>query len=61
MNDTPPIGVIAPSMRFPVTASRYRLPEKITMPASNNPQYPVKFSDLGIRIGVNYVVYAMTH
>src|SRR5271167_3985725 len=28
---------------------------------SNNPQYPQKFSDLGIRIGVNYVVYAMTH
>jgi len=25
------------------------------------PAYPVKFSDLGIRIGVNYVVYAMTH
>ncbi|HLK66616.1 MAG TPA: DUF4159 domain-containing protein [Bryobacteraceae bacterium] len=28
---------------------------------ADNPQYPVKFSDLGIRIGVNYVVYAMTH
>jgi hypothetical protein len=28
---------------------------------SNNPGYPQKFSDLGIRIGVNYVVYAMTH
>ncbi|WP_114205945.1 DUF4159 domain-containing protein [Acidisarcina polymorpha] len=28
---------------------------------SNNPQYPQKFSDLGIRIGVNYVLYAMTH
>jgi len=27
----------------------------------NNPRYPLKFSDLGIRIGVNYVVYAMTH
>ena len=25
------------------------------------PQYPAKFSDLGIRIAVNYVVYAMTH
>src|SRR5262245_13675595 len=25
------------------------------------PQYPAKYSDLGIRIGVNYVVYAMTH
>ena len=25
------------------------------------PQYPAKFSDLGIRIGVNYIVYAMTH
>ena len=28
---------------------------------SNDPRYPQKFSDLGIRIGVNYVVYAMTH
>jgi hypothetical protein len=25
------------------------------------PAYPEKFSALGIRIGVNYVVYAMTH
>jgi hypothetical protein len=25
------------------------------------PEYPAKYSDLGIRIGVNYVVYAMTH
>ena len=25
------------------------------------PRYPSKFSDLGIRIGVNYVIYAMTH
>jgi uncharacterized protein DUF4159 len=24
-------------------------------------QYPAKFSDLGIRIGVNYAIYAMTH
>ena len=28
---------------------------------SNVPGYPLKFSDLGMRIGVNYVVYAMTH
>jgi len=28
---------------------------------ADEPRYPVKFSDLGIRIGVNYVVYAMTH
>ena len=27
----------------------------------DDPRYPVKYSDLGIRIGVNYVVYAMTH
>jgi len=27
----------------------------------DNPRYPQKFSLLGIRIGVNYVVYAMTH
>jgi len=28
---------------------------------SDDPRYPLKFSDLGMRIGVNYVVYAMTH
>jgi hypothetical protein len=28
---------------------------------SDEPRYPQKFSDLGIRIGVNYVIYAMTH
>jgi hypothetical protein len=28
---------------------------------SDTPEYPLKFSDLGMRIGVNYVVYAMTH
>ena len=28
---------------------------------SNDPRYPQKFSDLGMRIGVNYVIYAMTH
>jgi len=28
---------------------------------SDTPEYPLKFSDLGIRLGVNYVVYAMTH
>jgi hypothetical protein len=28
---------------------------------SNIPSYPQKFSDLGMRIGVNYVIYAMTH
>jgi len=28
---------------------------------ADNPQYPARFSDLGIRIGVNYVIYAMTH
>jgi hypothetical protein len=28
---------------------------------ADNPQYPAHFSDLGIRIGVNYIVYAMTH
>ena len=28
---------------------------------ADNPYYPAKFSDLGLRIGVNYVVYAMTH
>jgi len=28
---------------------------------ADDPGYPEKFSALGIRIGVNYVVYAMTH
>ncbi|HXS93320.1 MAG TPA: DUF4159 domain-containing protein [Candidatus Limnocylindrales bacterium] len=28
---------------------------------ADNPEYPVKFSNLGLRIGVNYIVYAMTH
>ncbi len=28
---------------------------------ADNPEYPQEFSALGIRIGVNYVVYAMTH
>ncbi len=28
---------------------------------SDTETYPLKFSDLGLRIGINYVVYAMTH
>jgi hypothetical protein len=28
---------------------------------ADEPRYPEKFSALGIRIGVNYIVYAMTH
>jgi len=28
---------------------------------ADNPEYPQKFSALGIRIGVNYVTYAMSH
>jgi hypothetical protein len=28
---------------------------------ADDPEYPEKYSALGIRIGVNYVVYAMTH
>ena len=28
---------------------------------ADNPDYPEKFSALGIRIAVNYVGYAMTH
>ncbi|HWB84293.1 MAG TPA: DUF4159 domain-containing protein [Bryobacteraceae bacterium] len=28
---------------------------------ADNPEYPQKYSALGLRIGVNYVVYAMTH
>ena len=28
---------------------------------ADDPEYPAKYSDLGIRIGVNYVVYSMSH
>jgi hypothetical protein len=28
---------------------------------ADDPMYPAKFSDLAIRVGVNYVIYAMTH
>jgi hypothetical protein len=28
---------------------------------ADEPQYPEKYSALGIRVGVNYIVYAMTH
>ena len=27
----------------------------------DDPRYPVKYSALGTKIGVNYVIYAMTH
>jgi len=28
---------------------------------ADNPQYPQKYSALGFRIGVNYVIYSMSH
>jgi len=28
---------------------------------ADDPRYPDKYSELGIRIGVNYVVYSLTH
>jgi len=28
---------------------------------ADNPQYPARFSDLGLRLGVNYIVWSMTH
>jgi hypothetical protein len=28
---------------------------------ADNPKYPEKYSALGLRIGVNYITYAMTH
>jgi len=28
---------------------------------AGNPQYPARYSALGIRIGLNYVMYAMIH
>ena len=29
--------------------------------SSNNPRYPVKYFARGAKIGVNYIIYAMTH
>ena len=28
---------------------------------ADDPRYPAKFADLAIRLGVNYIIYAMTH
>ena len=28
---------------------------------ADDPEYPEEYSALGIRIGVNYIVYSMTH
>ncbi|MGA2113429.1 MAG: DUF4159 domain-containing protein [Bryobacteraceae bacterium] len=28
---------------------------------ADDPEYPARYSDLGIRIGVNYILYSMTH
>ncbi len=28
---------------------------------ADNPEYPEKYSSLGLRIGINYIIYAMTH
>lgn len=28
---------------------------------ADNPEYPEKYSSLGMRIGVNYIIYSMTH
>ena len=28
---------------------------------ADDPKYPERFSALGIRIGVDYIIYAMTH
>ncbi len=36
MKHSPPIGVIAPIDRTPVSASVYRLPEKISTPAASS-------------------------
>src|SRR5436853_177896 len=36
MKARPPRGVMAPSARMPVTASRYRLPENSTVPATKS-------------------------
>src|SRR5205807_2978133 len=28
---------------------------------ANHPAYPQRYSDLGFRVGINYLLYAMTH
>ena len=28
---------------------------------ADDPRYPARFADLAIRLGVNYIVYSMTH
>ncbi len=28
---------------------------------ADDPRYPEKYSALGVRLGINYIVYAMTH
>jgi hypothetical protein len=28
---------------------------------ADDPEYPEEYSALGVRIGVNYIVYSMTH
>ena len=33
----------------------------VSWECADAPRYPDRYSALGIRIGVNYVVYAMTH
>ena len=38
MKANPPMGVMAPKVRTPEMASTYRLPEKITTPASSSAQ-----------------------
>ena len=41
----PPIGVIAPSFLIPVKDNMYRLPEKMTIPATNKYIAHVKLED----------------
>ena len=43
-NARPPIGVIAPSQRKPVALSRYKLPEKMTMPTMKHQPTAFKFA-----------------
>jgi hypothetical protein len=28
---------------------------------ADDPRYPSKYSELGLRLGVNYVIYSLTH
>jgi len=45
----------------PMAAICYNMDLGDSWEHTGNPQYPENYLDLGFRIGVNYVIYSMTH